>query len=382
MESTESAVETNSGDTPDKDAAKTDAAKPDLSLLGEYLRGTRGISSIATWGIFGLGSVAFLYLARPFCLPVVLALMLSFLLKPMVRYLARIHVPSSVGAALVLAVVLGILGSGVSQVREPAGEWLTKVPEGLRKVELKVRHLFRPAALIPPITEQAEKADKNSDSEDTQIKSVNLAGPILSFTRSFLTGAIETFVLLYFLLAVGDLFLLKLVKVLPSLQDKKRAVEIAYEVEENVSAFLSTITAINICLGVVVGFAMYFLGMPNPILWGAMASLFNFIPYFGPIAAATLLALAGSLTFEGWGRPLLPALVYLSFHGIESNFVTPTILGRRLTLNPVVIFVSLIFWSWVWGVAGALLAVPLLMTVKIVCDHFEPLQPIAEFLSG
>jgi predicted PurR-regulated permease PerM len=382
MESTESAVETNSGDTPDKDAANTDAAKPDLSLLGEYLRGTRGISSIATWGIFCLGSVAFLYLARPFCLPVVLALMLSFLLKPLVRYLARIHVPSSIGAALVLAVVLGILGSGVSQVREPAGEWLTKVPEGLRKVELKIRHLFRPAAFIPPITEPVPKTDKDSEAEDTQIKSVNLAGPILSFTTSFVTGAIETFVLLYFLLAAGDLFLLKLVKVLPSLQDKKRAVEIAHEVEEHVSTFLSTITAINICLGVVVGFAMYFLGVPNPVLWGAMATVFNFIPYFGPIAAATLLALAGSLTFEGWGRPLLPALVYLSLHGIESNFVTPTILGRRLTLNPVVIFVSLIFWSWVWGVAGALLAVPLLMTVKIVCDHFEPLQPIAEFLSG
>ena len=382
MEEIETISSEERGDTPPGTAQESEPAKPDLSLLGEYLRTTRGISSLAIWGIFGLGVVAFLYLARPFCLPVVLALMLSFLLKPVVRYLARIHVPSSVGAALVLAVVLGILGSGVSQVREPASEWLSKAPEGLRKIELKVRHLFLPARLGPQISEQPEKTDNNPDSEDAQIKSVNLAGPILSFTTSFVTGAIETFVLLYFLLAAGDLFLLKLVKVLPSLQDKKRAVEIAHEVEEKVSTFLSTITAINICLGVVVGFAMYFLGMPNPILWGAMASLFNFIPYFGPIAAASLLALAGSLTFEGWGRPLLPALVYLSLHGIESNFVTPTILGRRLTLNPVVIFVSLIFWSWVWGVAGALLAVPLLMTVKIVCDHFEPLQPIAEFLSG
>src|SRR5262245_17422062 len=185
MEIRESEVETNSVETPDKDAANTDAAKPDLSLLGEYLRTTRGISSIAIWGIFCLGSVAFIYLARPFCLPVVLALMLSFLLKPVVRYLARIHVPSSIGAALVLAVVLGILGSGVSQVREPAGEWLTKVPEGLRKVELKVRHLFRPAGLITHNAEQPERTEKNPDSEDTQIKSVNLAGPILSFTRSF-----------------------------------------------------------------------------------------------------------------------------------------------------------------------------------------------------
>jgi predicted PurR-regulated permease PerM len=381
MESTESAVESNSVDTPNKDAANTDGAKPDLSVLGEYLRSTRGLSSLAIWGIFCLGLAAFLYFARPFCLPVVLALMLSFLLKPVVRYLARIHVPPSAGAALVLVVVLGILGSGVSQVREPAGQWLYKAPEAWRTIELKVRHLFRPAGLVPQITEP-QKTDKNPDDENTQIKSVNLAGPILNFTRSFVTGAIETFVLLYFLLAAGDLFLLKLVKVLPSLQDKKRAVEIAHEVEENVSAFLSTITAINICLGVVVGFAMYLLGMPNPILWGAMASLFNFIPYFGPIATATLLALAGSLTFEGWGRPLLPAAVYLALHGIESNFVTPTILGRRLTLNPVVIFVSLIFWSWVWGVAGALLAVPLLMTVKIVCDRFAPLQPIAEFLNG
>ena len=382
MEEIETITSEERGDTPPGTAQESEPAKPDITLLGEYLRGTRGISSIAMWGIFCLGVVAFLYLARPFCLPVVLALMLSFLLKPAVRYMCRLHVPPSVGAALVLAVVLGILGSGVSQVREPAGEWLAKAPEGWRKVELKVRHLFRPAALIPPITEQDEKLGQNPDPENNQLKGVNLAGPLLSFTRSFVTGAIETFVLLYFLLAAGDLFLLKLVKVLPSLQDKKRAVDIAHEVEQNVSTFLSTITAINICLGILVGFAMYLLRMPNPVLWGAMASLFNFIPYFGPIAAATLLALAGSLTFEGWGRPLLPALVYLSLHAVESNFVTPTILGRRLTLNPVVIFVSLIFWSWVWGVAGALLAVPLLMIVKIVCDHFAPLQPIAEFLSG
>ena len=113
-----------------------------------------------------------------------------------------------------------------------------------------------------------------------------------------------------------------------------------------------------------------------------MAALLNFIPYFGPMMGVFILALAGLLTFDSVGRALIPPLIYLSLHAVESNFVTPMILGRRLTLNPVVIFVSLMFWTWLWGIAGALMSVPLLMTLKIVCDHFKPLAPVSEFLSG
>ena len=148
------------------------------------------------------------------------------------------------------------------------------------------------------------------------------------------------------------------------------------------SSSLFTITVINFGMGLLVALVMLLLGMPNPVLWGVVAGLLNFIPYFGPLTMTLVLVLAGFLTFDSTLQAILPAAVYLGIHTTESNFLTPTVVGRRLTLNPVVIFVSLMFWTWLWGMPGALLAVPLLMTLKILCDHIRPLAPIGEFLSG
>jgi predicted PurR-regulated permease PerM len=195
-------------------------------------------------------------------------------------------------------------------------------------------------------------------------------------------GGIETVVLLFFMLAAGDLFMQKLVKVLPTLHDKRKAVEIAHEVQHSLSAFLFTITLINAVLGVAVGFAAFLVGLPNPVLWGVLAGALNFIPYFGPITGVAVLLVAGFITFDSPLRALLPSVIYLGLHGVEANFITPLILGRRLTLNPLVIFISLMFWTWLWGIPGALLSIPMLMMFKILCDHFKPLAPVGEFLSG
>jgi len=209
-----------------------------------------------------------------------------------------------------------------------------------------------------------------------------IMGSVLTFTKSLGAGLIETVVLLFFMLAAGDLFMQKLVRVLPTLHDKKKAVEIAHQLQQNLSTFLFTITSINVALGVLVGLATFFLGLPNPVLWGVLAGALNFIPYFGPITGVLILLLAGFLTFESPWRALAPSLIYLALHAVESNVVTPIVLGRRLTLNPLVIFISLMFWTWLWGIPGALLSIPLVMMFKILCDHFKPLAPIGEFLSG
>jgi predicted PurR-regulated permease PerM len=127
---------------------------------------------------------------------------------------------------------------------------------------------------------------------------------------------------------------------------------------------------------------MLLLGMPNPVLWGVVAAILNFMPYFGPLTVFSVLVLAGLLSFESVGQALLPAAVYACVHAVESNLVTPSILGRRLTLNPLIIFLALMFWTWLWGIPGALLSVPLLMMFKILCDHTPPLAPIGELLAG
>lgn len=392
--------------------SKEEVAQPDITELGKFLKGPQGIPALAIVGLFLLGCCCFLYFARPFLLPVILAVMLTFLLKPVVRALGRFKIPEPVGAAVILGLLVILLANYITLLTQPAAEWMARTPASLREVEQKVRHLLRPVERLTKAAEQVENITKGNEAEPPlapaptnalpeikqtserpehvgpqppakiQIKGSNLADTVLSYTKNFLTGAIETIVLLYFLLASGDLFMQKLVRVLPTLHDKKQAVEIAHEVQHNISIFLFTITIINTCLGILVGFALFIVQMPNPALWGFIAGLLNFIPYFGPITGVAVLTVAGLVTHDSVGEAILPPLIYLGLHALESNFITPMILGRRLTLNPVVIFISLIFWTWIWGIPGAILSVPMLMTLKIFCDHFKPLASIGEFLSG
>jgi predicted PurR-regulated permease PerM len=207
-----------------------------------------------------------------------------------------------------------------------------------------------------------------------------LSERLFGSTQSFLTGALETLILLYFLLAAGDLFLQKLIKVLPQLRDKKKAVAIARETEASISTYLFTVAMVNVVLGIAVTLVMTLIGMPNALLWGALAALAEFVPYIGATVLLGLLTMAGLVTFPTIGHALLVPGVYLAVNLIQSQFVSPMILGRRLTLNPVAILVGLVFWWWLWGVGGAFIAVPLLATFKIFCDHIESLAPIGEFL--
>jgi predicted PurR-regulated permease PerM len=343
------------------------------------------LSAIAMVGTFGLGIIAFLYFAKVFFLPLTLALLLSFLLKPLVKGLERWRVPQALGAALVLAVLLAGIGHGATLLSKPASDLIAKMPDMLREAESKVRHLLRRAEQLSNAAAQVQDMTKGTPEERPTPKvevRPGLADTALTATTSFLAGALETVVLLYFLLAYGDRSLQKIVKVLPNFREKKEVVTIAHELQQNISAFLLTITLINACLGLLVGLGVWLAGLNNPILWGVAAALLNFIPYFGPIVGVCILALAGLLTFESVGRGLVPPMIYLMLHALESNFITPMILGRRLTLNPLVIFISLMFWTWLWSIPGALLSVPLLMILKILCDHFKPLAPIGEFLSG
>ena len=197
-----------------------------------------------------------------------------------------------------------------------------------------------------------------------------------------MAGLVETLVLLYLLLASGDLFLQKLVHVMPTLGDKKRAVEISHEIQQNISNYLFSVTLINVGLGVVVSGGLYFMGVPNAAMWGIFVAVLNFVPYFGPVAGIILLAAVGLLTFDTslW-QALLPPAWYLLLHLLETNLVTPVLLGRRFTLNPVVIFVSLIFWTWLWGVPGALLSLPILVSIKVISDHVPAMSPVSEVLS-
>jgi predicted PurR-regulated permease PerM len=367
--------------SPDKPAPATKSAS-----FGAFLKKPPTVSAIALVGLFFLATVGFLYFAKVVILPLVVAVMLSFLLKPVVKWLAGLKVPPALGAAIVLLVMLFALGNGITRLTKPANDFVAQLPESLRRVEEKVRRLIWHAEQLSKAAAQVQDFTKGSPPEEAtpkvEVKRSGLMDTIFSATTSFIAGAIETIVLLYFLLASGELFQLKLIKLLPNFHEKKKVTAIVHEVQQSISAFLFTISIINLCLGTLVGVGVWLAGLGNPILWGVTAALLNFVPYFGPIVGVAILGLAGLLTFESVGHALVPPLIYLGLHALEANFITPTLLGRRLTLNPVVIFLSLMFWTWLWGITGALLSVPLLMILKILCDHFKTLTPIAEFLSG
>jgi len=177
------------------------------------------------------------------------------------------------------------------------------------------------------------------------------------------------------------LFLQKLVHVMPTLSDKKRAVEISHEIQENIAHYLFAVSLINLGLGLLVGAGLYFLGIPNAAMWGLFVAVVNFVPYFGPFIGVVVLAAVGLLTFDTLGKSVLPPVWYLLLHLLEANLITPMLLGRRFTLNPVVIFVSLIFWTWLWGVPGALLSLPILVSIKVVCDRVPAMAHVSELLS-
>jgi predicted PurR-regulated permease PerM len=325
-----------------------------------------------------------LYFARDFLIPIAFALLLNFLLSPLIRRLTRIGVRPPISAGLVVLLLLASIGGGMYALAGPAQRWAATAPETLANAEKKLRLLTRPMTRTAEHIERAANA-VNGPGGGGQQEVVVRAGPsfasrLFGTTERLLAGILEIAILLFFLLAGGDLFLQKLIKVLPRFGDRVKAVEIARATESAVSAYLSTALLVNLIEGVVVAGALWLIGMPNAPLWGAMAAVLEFIPFIGAATIFVVLGIAGLATFDSVGQALLAPASFLVINIVQSNLVTPLLQGHRLTLNPVAIFVGLAFFFWIWGVPGAFLAVPLLATFKILCDHIASLAAIGEFL--
>ncbi len=340
-------------------------------------------ATVALVGLFVIALFAALYVARAFVVPIVLAMHLALVLSPAVRALRRLGLPGPTGAALVLLGLLAAVGAAFYLLAGPTGTWMGKLPESFRMIEYRIRDLRKPVEVVRRAADEVEKIAADPASSRPPVvtmKTASLMEMLLSATHSVLAGIGLTVLAAYFFLAGGNLSLRKLIRALPTLTDKKRAVEIARETERQVSAYLLTITLINALLGVVLGSAVWLLGVPNPGLWGAMAFLLNFIPFFGPLTGVVVLGVVAVVTFPGLGQALLVPAVYFLLHSLETNVITPLVLSRRLTLNPLVTFLWLSLWFWVWGIPGALLAVPMLKTLKIFCDNIPQLGRAGQFL--
>jgi predicted PurR-regulated permease PerM len=331
------------------------------------------VQSVSLTGLFVLACVAALVAAREFFIPLAFALMLYFLLMPVVRWLRRVGVPEGAGAAILVVAIVGALALAVYVLSWPAAEWLEKAPQSLARVQARLNRLLGPLAPVALVGPPSGTGGAAAAAQGV--------GPqVVGHLRDFFDSLVVVAALLYFLLASGDGFLRAVVRVLPNLRDKVRAVAIAREMERQISHFLVAFTVNNLILGVLTAVAMALLGMPNPVLWGAVAFATNYVIILGGLVTTVALALAALVTFDDPSRALLVPSVFLLINVIESNVLYTLIVGRRVALNAVVVFAGVTFWLWAWGVVGALLAVPMLAALKIFSAHIDALKPLAEFL--
>jgi predicted PurR-regulated permease PerM len=361
---------------------KQDRGKINATLHGKENKTRIEFKSVALKGLFIIAFFYTLYFTRPLLLPFILALLLNFLLRPVVRALKKVKIPELAGAALVLIALLGSAGYGVMRLSGSAAEWINKAPESLHQIESKVGFLRKPLEGVNNAVEELKGITRMGGEKkpEVEIKTPGITDAVLTGTREVIIKSSVMFILLYFLLASGDLFLRKLIKVFPKLDKKKEIVRITRTIEHDISRYLYVVTVINIFMGISLGVSMYLIGMPNPVLWGVMAGFLVFLPYIGPLVGISIVTIVAFLTFDSIGRILLAPAIYIVLEAVQGQIITPMVLGLRFALNPVAIFIWIIFWGWLWGIIGALLAFPMLAVFKILCDHIEPLAPMGEFL--
>jgi len=334
-------------------------------------------------GIFLLLFLFALYFARDVVLPIVFAFVLNLMLLPAMRGLTSMYIPRGIAAAVAIILLFGtIVGFGYA-LSGPATEWIAKAPQSLPRLQQRLSVIMEPIADIKKMEEQVDKlaAGDAGKAAVVTVKGPSLSGMLFDGTRNLIAGFLTTAVLLFFLLVAGDMFLRRLVEILPRLENKKRAVDISREIGSNISKYLLTTTVINACVGIATGIAMYFIGLSDPILWGTLAFLLQYIPTLGPLVFIGVMFLAGLFSFEPMWQILLPPGVFLIIN-LTEEMITPAVLARRFTLNPVIVIIALMFWYWMWGVGGALLAVPMLVIMKIVFDRIGPLMAIGHFLGA
>jgi predicted PurR-regulated permease PerM len=335
-------------------------------------------------GLFVLALLATAYVASEIVLPLVFAIILKLLLQPAMRILERLHVPRILAALLLILALFGtIVGLGTA-ISGPAGTWAAKLPEGIPRLQERLSFMREPVDTLQRFLRQVEDFGETGPSPNAAApaQGPTLLSKLFTGTRNFASGFFTTVLFLFFLLVYGDIFLHRLVEILPRFKSKRQVVEISQQIESDISAYLVTITIMNAAVGIATALAMSLTGVGDPILWGTVAFLLNYVPILGPTLGVLIFLLAGLLTHDTLWQALLPAGLYLGFHLIEGETITPMILARRFTLNPVLVIIALVFWFWMWGIPGVILAVPMLAITKIICDRLQPLAAFGHFLEG
>ncbi|MFG6462606.1 AI-2E family transporter [Roseateles sp. DXS20W] len=337
-------------------------------------------------GLFVLAVVFTVREARPLLAPVLIAVLLTLALAPAVRWLRHRGVPEMLGALLLVVALLGSTAPLAMSLARPAAAWWEAAPttvsqllEQLDKLRDAIPGLHQPAprtgrAALAPATDPLK--------ERLASEGVALTGLVLTRGLAFAVSASATVILLYFLLASQHWVLRRIVEAVPRRRQRALLLGGLRAAQRDIGHWLVMVGIVNGTVGLIMGGVLWMLGMPNPTMWAVVTAVFCFVPYIGPMAVTGLLLLAGLSTFDTVSQILSPALAFAFVHGVESNLVSPLIVGRRLALSPVAVFLSVMFWGWLWGIAGALIAVPVLIALRSVCRRVRGLRLLRRFLEG
>jgi predicted PurR-regulated permease PerM len=325
------------------------------------------------------------YFARDVLVPIVFAVLLTLVLRPLLRRLRKYQLPDGLSALLLIAVVAALFLGGVLTLAGQAQTWLAEAPSTVRKVgQMLPTHSgpiedFRQAtAAVEDLAQPAQDAEPLQ----VQVQSQDMAFALLGVSSHFVAASVVVFVLGYFLLACSDTLLKQALAAQSSFGNKRNVVAVVQNVEQGVSRYLLTITVINIALGLATAAAMWLLGIPNPLLWGVLATIANYVPHVGAFGCMVVLFFVGAVTHQSLAAGTAVAGTFVVLTSAESYFLTPFVLSKRLQLSPVAVLLAILFWGWLWGIGGGLIAAPLLTVIKIACDQIDSLRGVAVLLSG
>lgn len=337
----------------------------------------------AVVGLLVLAVVYTLYFAAGLLVPIAIAIFISITCSPIVRYLTRWRIPQSLSAALIVGTIMSILTLAALALAGPAEKWLNDAPGAIRDLQDKILPAKGPMADFQELADEVNElgsVDSPKKTPSVVIQGPGLLENVVGGLPAMLASVGIVIFLSFFLIAAGDSFLRKMTLCGRNWSERRRIVSIARRVQSEMSRYLAAITLINCFLGAAVALAMQLLGMPNPLLWGAMVAILNFAPYIGALVSATVLTLVALTTFSDTADALAVPGVFLILTVLEGQVVTPAMLGRRMALSPAIVFLSVIAWGWLWGIAGALMAVPITTSLKVVCDHLPSLGIFGSFL--
>ena len=342
------------------------------------------------WALRGLLLLALVFAvreARPLLAPVLVAVMLTFVLAPAVRWLHRRGVPATMGALLLVLALLLTTLSVASSLARPAASWWEAAPttvaqlvEQLEKLRDAVPGLGRPAP--PARGRQLTTPAPDPLKEKLASEGVALTGMVLARSFAFLLSAAATVILTYFLLASEHWLLSRTVEAMPRRRARALLLGGVRAAQREIGRYLAALGLINAAVGLLTALALWVIGLPNPTLWGVVTALLCFIPYIGPTAVMLMLLLAGITTFETGPQVFAPMLAFMAIHAVESNLVSPVIVGRRLSLSALSVFLSVLFWGWLWGIVGAVIAVPLLIGLRSLSRRRRGLRLLRLYLEG